>query len=200
MKTAICFDLDGTITKQEILPLIAREIDLEEEISVLTDATIQGHIPFQKSFKLRCRLLDSVPISRVKEIVNCTELNNDIVQFINDYKNNCFVVSGNLDVWIEPLLKKVDCKFFVSEAIVENDKLISISKVLDKSSAIYELRDTFDRIIVVGEGMNDVSMFELADIGIGYGGVHFPNSTVIQLSHFVVFDGVALCKLLKTLL
>ncbi len=200
MKTAICFDLDGTITKQEILPLIAREIDLEEEISVLTEATIKGHIPFQKSFKLRCRLLDSVPVSKVRQIVNNTALNTDIVDFINENKDNCFVVSGNLDVWIEPLLKKIGCKFFVSEALVKDDKLISISKILDKSTAIYELRKDFDRIIVIGEGMNDASMFELSDVGIAYGGVHFPNSTVIQMSHFVIFDGVALCKLLKTLL
>ncbi len=200
MKTAICFDLDGTITKQEILPLIAREIDLHDEISVLTDATIRGLIPFQKSFRLRCRLLDAVPVSRVRQIVENTVLNTDIVEFINENPENCFVVSGNLDIWIEPLLEKIKCRHYVSNAIMENDKLISISKVLDKSTAIEELRDKFERIIVVGEGMNDVPMFELADIGIAYGGVHFPNSTVIQLSRYVVFDGVALCKLLKTLL
>lgn len=200
MKTAICFDLDGTITKQEILPLIAREIDLEDEISILTDATIRGLIPFQKSFRLRCRLLDSVPVSRVREIVANTELNLPLVEFINTHVEQCFVVSGNLDIWIEPLLTKIGCQHYVSTAQMENDRLLTISKVLDKSTAINHLREKFEKIIVVGEGMNDVPMFELADVGIAYGGVHPPNSTVIQLSNYVVFDGVSLCKLLKTLL
>ena len=46
MKKIFCFDLDGTITTQEILPLIAAELDLYEEISTLTQATINGLIPF----------------------------------------------------------------------------------------------------------------------------------------------------------
>ena len=48
MSSAFCFDLDGTITKDEILPILSREIGLFEEISALTDATINGVIPFRK--------------------------------------------------------------------------------------------------------------------------------------------------------
>lgn len=57
MRTAYCFDLDGTLTRQELLPLIASSVGLEDEIEVLTQATIDGFLPFDKSFKLRVRLL-----------------------------------------------------------------------------------------------------------------------------------------------
>ncbi len=57
MSPTIFFDFDGTITRQEVLPLIAREIDMEDEIATLTRATMDGLLDFRKSFRLRCRLL-----------------------------------------------------------------------------------------------------------------------------------------------
>ena len=69
------FDLDGTITSQELLPLMAAELDLYEEISALTRATINGLIPFEQSFKLRCKLLSDVPTKKVQEVADKVKLN-----------------------------------------------------------------------------------------------------------------------------
>ena len=77
-----CFDLDGTVTSQELLPLMAAELDLYEEISALTQATINGLIPFERSFKLRCKLLSDVPIEKVQDVANKVKLNETIVKFI----------------------------------------------------------------------------------------------------------------------
>ena len=82
MKKKYCFDLDGTITAQEILPLMAAELNLYDEISALTKATIDGLIPFEQSFKLRCKLLSDIPINKVQEIASNIKLNEMIVEFI----------------------------------------------------------------------------------------------------------------------
>lgn len=200
METAFAFDLDGTLTQTELLPLIAREIDLEDEISLLTEATIKGIIPFEKSFRLRCRLLDEIPVSVVQEIVAKTPLNPYILEFIYKYPAQSFIVSGNLDIWLQILLENIGCTYFVSNAKSENNRFIKITNILNKANAINEIRKKYKKIVVVGEGMNDVPMFEKADIGIAYGGVHPPNSTVIQLSNYVVLNGKSLCRLLNTLL
>ena len=39
-KTAYCFDLDGTVTQEEILPEIANVLGIKEEIYALTKATM----------------------------------------------------------------------------------------------------------------------------------------------------------------
>ena len=44
------FDLDGTITSQETLPIIARLGDVSDKIDGLTKETIQGNVPFIESF------------------------------------------------------------------------------------------------------------------------------------------------------
>ncbi len=197
---ALGFDLDGTITKLEILPQIAREIDLFDELSLLTEATMNGTLPFEKSFRLRCRILKDIPISRVQDIVNSIPLENDIVKFIQKHHNNCFVITGNLDVWVSPLIKKIGCNFFVSNAKYRDDTLLGIDTVLNKADAIRSLKRNFLQVTVIGEGMNDVPMFEAADIKIAYGGVHSPSFTIIQLANYVTMNSDGLCRLLSTLL
>lgn len=197
---ALGFDLDGTITKLEILPQIAREIDLFEELSLLTEATIKGIIPFEKSFRLRCRLLRDIPISRVQDIVNSIPLEDDIVKFIQKHHDRCFVISGNLDVWVSPLIKKIGCYFFVSNAEYRDDTLLGIDTILNKADAVRTLKRNFKQVTVIGEGMNDVPMFEIADVRIAYGGVHYPSSTIIQLANYMTVNSDGLCRLLNTLL
>lgn len=199
MKTAFCLDLDGTITREEILPRLAREVDLYDEIRVLTEATLKGVLTFQRSFELRCRLLSTIPISRVCEIIEGIDVDSDIESFIHANKQSCFIVTGNLDVWIEPLTRRLGCAAYTSQAQVVDDRLIGVSSVLDKAAAVHAIRSHFDRVIAVGDGMNDASMFEAADMGVAFGGVHEPVPALIDVSRFVVTDGRALCRLLSTL-
>jgi phosphoserine phosphatase len=199
MSTAFCFDLDGTVTRSELLPIIAEEVDLVEEIGLLTEATIKGILPFEKSFRLRCRLLSSVPVSVVNDAVRKVELDHGLIDFIAENSERCFVVTGNLDVWIAPLLERVPCAFFSSRAEVENDTLGRVTHVLDKSEAIRELRADFDTIVAVGEGMNDVPMFEHADVGIAHGAIHEPSETLRRLSDYWTVGGSGLCRLLSSL-
>ena len=117
MKTAFCFDLDGTVTKQEILPLISKEVELHEEISLLTQLTLDGLIPFQNSFKLRVKLLSTIAISTVAKVVDKVILDQYILDFIHHNKDNCYIVTGNLDVWVKELIEtKIKCNYFSSKA------------------------------------------------------------------------------------
>ncbi|MCL5975113.1 MAG: HAD family phosphatase [Gammaproteobacteria bacterium] len=199
MATCFCFDLDGTLTKQELLPLIAASVDLEDEISVLTKATIDGFLPFDKSFKLRIRLLKDAPLNAIHQFVCNVECDEAILRFVQQNAADCYVVTGNLDIWVQPLLEQIGVEFFASKAKMDNGQLAGVEHVLHKGDAITELRQRYDNIIVIGEGMNDVPMFELADWRIAYGGVHRPNGSLKELSDFVVYDGEALCRLLNML-
>ncbi|MDU3076763.1 MAG: HAD family phosphatase [Mixta calida] len=201
MRTAYCFDLDGTLTRQELLPLIARSVDLEDEISVLTEATIAGLIPFEKSFKLRVRLLRDAKLAWIHHVLEHeVDFQPELLRFIQARPDQCFVITGNLDIWVKPLRNKLGIQSFTSVAqLDEKGQLQTVQTILNKSDAIRSLRERFDKIITVGEGMNDVPMFEQADWRIAFGATHEPNKLLCSLSDFVVYDGGALCKLLKML-
>lgn len=201
MTTAYCFDLDGTLTRQELLPLIASSVGLEDEISVLTQATIDGLLPFDKSFKLRVRLLRDARLDWIHAVLEeQVEFDPNIMEFIGRHREQSFVVTGSLDLWVKPILDKLGIQSFTSRARFDaQGGLEGVEHILHKGDAISALRGQFDRIVAVGEGMNDVPMFEAADWRIAYGGVHTPNKTLLKLSDFLLHDGKALCRLLDTL-
>jgi phosphoserine phosphatase len=199
VKSAFCFDLDGTITNQEILPIIARGLDLEDEINALTIATMQGVIPFKDSFKLRVKLLSSVPASRVREIVEEVTFSKPIADFIRKNTECSYIVTGNLDVWICDYVKKFGCNVLSATARIENDMIVGIDSFMDKGRAIASLKSKYDRIIAIGDGMNDAPMFEQSHIRIAYGGVHSPADDLIKTSDYVTYHENGLCNILSTL-
>jgi len=199
-RTAFCFDLDGTVTRLEVLPIIAAELGLAEEIGLLTEMTIRGQIPFEMSFRLRCRLLADIPVDTVAEIVSAVPLDPAIAAFIRERRQQCYVVTGNLDVWVSRLVAGLGCGCFSSTAETRPDgRLGPLTGVLRKSVAVRELRSHYDRVVTIGEGCNDLPMFEEADIGVAYAGVHSPARELIDNSNYVVGNGTALCRLLNTL-
>ena len=203
MDSIFCFDLDGTISKTEILPMIAKEVDIFEEIEALTDATIKGIIPFNRSFQLRVKLLSEIPIKRIQDLVMDIPLHNEIVNFIKRNSANSYVITGNLDVWIEELiLKKIGCNYFSSRAESSNNQTKGISSILNKGTAIKELKQLHKnhRIVSIGDGMGDVPMHLEADIRIAFGAVHPPIETLINVSDYIIYEEKALCRLLNTLL
>jgi len=199
-QVAFCFDLDGTLTKEEILPIIAKEVDLFEEINILTDVTMKGFIPFTNSCKLRVRLLSEIAIPRRVDIVSSVTIDENLKVFIKANKDNCFVVTGNLDVWVEEMVQSnYGCQLYSSKADIKDNKIMGIKNILDKGTAIKELRNKYNKIVTVGDGMNDCSMFSEADISIAYGGIHEPADSLVSLSNYVAYNSTTLVNLLNNL-
>ena len=191
--------MDGTLTSEEILPKIAKEIGLFEEIATLTRATMEGLLPFENSFRLRVKLLSEVPISIVRKIISEVTLEKEILAFIHANYSDCYVVTGNLNVWIEDLQPILKCKIFSSDAEWDGDKLLGVTRIINKADAIKELNVTYDEIVAVGDGMNDSPLFDAADIRIAYGGVHDPVETLIKMADFVTYHPKGLLNVLSTL-
>ena len=119
------FDMDSTITRKEVLPEIAQKINRLDEMRRLTEATMRGEIPFRTSFLQRVKILSDIPVHEVNKIVSEIPLNTAIVNFIRQNSDRCYIVTGNLDVWISGLMKKIGMEnhCYCSKADVVNDHI-----------------------------------------------------------------------------
>ena len=164
------FDLDATITKVEILPEISAEIGKDKEMRELTERAMRGEIPFERSFRERVSILKDIPVSKVRKIVENIPLNEQVAAFIRQNSDRCYVITGNLDIWIEDLMKKlgVGQSFYCSKAEVKDDRIAGDIQVIDKATVV----NSFDKpFVAIGDGNNDADMIAAAEIGIGFGGV-----------------------------
>ena len=181
------FDLDSTITRQEILPTVAREAGVYEQMSALTESSMRGEVPFKQSFLHRVELLKKIPVSKVQEIVANIKFNEQLVEFIKTYKNRSYIVTGNLDVWIDGLIEKLGMgkNVFCSKALVEDGYVQDVFNIVEKDAVIRQMVLPF---VAVGDGNNDAEMIEAAEVGIGYGGVRPVAPSVLECATHVVYQ------------
>ena len=193
------FDLDSTVTKQEILPTISKRLGIYERMSELTESTMRGEIPFKQSFLQRVELLKDVPVSEVNEMVSRIQLNNHLVDFIQKNHDRCHIVTGNLDGWIDVVIRKLGMErnTFCSKAIVKNDYIEDVFNIVDKNAVIGQMVLPF---VAIGDGNNDAEMIEAAEVGIGYGGVREIAPAVLACASHAIYDEEKLVEFLERLL
>lgn len=193
------FDLDSTITRKEILPTIAEKVNRKKEMRELTEATMNGEIPFKSSFLKRVEILSVMNVSETRAMVTEIPLNENIAKFIRENHDRCYVVTGNLDIWICDLMRKlgVNNHVYCSRANCKNDKITQVVSVIDKELTAKQF---VQPLVVIGDGDNDSGMAQIADISVGFGGIRNIAPSLIQNIDYAFYDDKRCADFLKTLL
>lgn len=193
------FDLDGTVTSQETLPIIANHFKCHEEISELTKRTIQGNVPFVESFIRRVNILGKYPVSETNKLLEQVPLYPVLAQFIKEHHEDCIIVTGNLTCWCEGLFSKIGCKCYGSEAEVENDYVIKLKSILRKEDIVDRYKALGETVVFIGDGNNDLEAMRHANISIATGLTHNPAQSLMAICDYVIFHEQALCRQLRQL-
>lgn len=193
------FDLDSTISQKEILPTISVKVGKQDEMRSLTEATMRGEIPFKSSFLNRVKLLSDISVEEVKNTVADIPLNPNIADFIRDNRDRCYVLTGNLDVWISGLMSKLGLTehVYCSKANVFDDRIQQVISVVDKELMAKQF---VQPLVVIGDGDNDSGMAKYADISIGFGGVRNIAPSLLRSIDYAFYDDKRCADFLKTLL
>ncbi len=190
------FDLDGTITKKETLPIIANYFGIDNKISVLTKQTINGDVPFIESFIQRVNILGDLPVSEINDLLAKVPLSPKVVEFIQTHKQDCIIATGNFSGWVEKIANKIGCQYFSSDGIVKDNKIVKLTKILKKEDIVNKFKQQGESVVFIGDGNNDVAAMRSADVSIACGLIHQPAKSVLTVADYVVFDENALCRLL----
>lgn len=198
--TKFIFDLDGTITAQETLPLISNHFNVAEEINKLTEETIQGNIPFIESFIKRVHILGELPIDKVANLLEKVELHKKVVEFIQSHREDCIIATGNLECWVDKLNKKIGCVAYCSDGEIENNKIVKLTRILKKENIVERYQSAGEKVVFIGDGNNDMEAMRLANVSIASGLIHKPAKSILSITDYLVFSEEALCRQLNQLL
>lgn len=193
------FDLDGTVTSAETLPIIANHFECKEEIAELTKRTVQGNIPFIESFIRRVNILGKYSVSETSDLLAQVPLYPEVKQFIDDHRADCVIVTGNLTCWCEGLFRKIGCQCYGSEAECEDDKVVKLKTILRKEQIVDQYKALGETVVFIGDGNNDLEAMRHANISISVGLTHNPAQSLMAITDYVIFNEHALCRQMRQL-
>lgn len=199
-KTFFLFDLDGTITQEETLPLIAHKFNVKKQIDDLTINTVMGNVPFIESFIRRVNILKDIPFEDINNLLGNVRIHSVLCEFINLHKNNCAIVTGNLSCWISNLVSKIGVQAYSSVAQVNGHYVKKIQSIIKKEDIVKKYQNEGYKVVFIGDGNNDVEAMRIADISIASSLIHSPVCGVITTADYLVTSEKALCRILNQLL
>jgi len=180
MKLAV-FDFDSTLMDGETIDFLAVPLGLEEKVAKITERAMAGELDFFESLTTRVSLLKGLPKAKVEEICNSLPMMNGAKEVVaglkeRGYKVICF--SGGFRTATTPASKKlgIDADFSnilhdangILTGRVGGDMMFGFSK----GDMIVRLQNLLgisrEDTLVVGDGANDLSMFEHADIRVAF--------------------------------
>lgn len=193
------FDLDGTVTSKETLPIISEHFGCTEQIAELTERTVAGNVPFIESFIRRVNILGRYSVKETSELLAQVPLYPGVAEFIHDNPEDCIIVTGNLTCWCEGLFKKIGCQCYGSEAECENDKVVKLQTILRKEQIVDQYKALGETVVFIGDGNNDLEAMRHANISIATGLTHNPAQSLMSICDYVIFSENALVRQLHQL-
>lgn len=193
------FDLDGTVTAAETLPIISEHFGCADKIAELTARTIQGNVPFIESFIRRVNILGQYSVKETNGLLAKVPLYPEVAKFIADHREDCIIVTGNLTCWCESLFNKIGCKCYGSEAEVVDDQVVKLKTILRKEQIVNQYKSLGETVVFMGDGDNDLEAMRQSNISIAVGLTHNPAQSLMSVCDYVVYNEQALCRQMRQL-
>lgn len=193
------FDLDSAVCKQKILPFVAKKLGKERDFKELLDKAGIHCLPFEESFLEQVSLLKEFSISEINNLVNDIELQQNLIHFMQQHKERCYIITEALDIWIDKLIKRIgmESNVFCSKAVLDENKTFKKIDILDKNSVMAQIKAP---IVSIGSGNNDAELIDGATVGIAYGGNGPVSTPVLECATHAIYKEETLCQFLERLL
>ena len=174
-------DVDGTLIEEEVIDLLGKEADCEEEVALLTAQAMKGELDFESSLIKRVSLLKGLSIEVFDKIYHELHLSKNAEQFIETLQENQIevgLVSGGFTTIVERLAKDLGISLFAANQLEIRDGCLTgnlvgqvISREVKEETLVRwadELEVPIERTIAIGDGANDLKMLKKSGIGIAF--------------------------------
>lgn len=199
----ICFDMDSTLIKTEVIDELADRAGVGPQVREITEAAMRGEIDFNESFIQRVALLEGLDVSVLEEIAVNLPIMDGAMRLMSILKKCGYkiaILSGGFNYFGNHLKKLFDVDYvYANELEIENGKLTGkhIGDIVDGKRKAELLRliaqvEKIDlqQVIAVGDGANDLPMLNLAGLGIAFHAKPKVKANAQQSISTIGLDGV----------
>ena len=174
------FDVEGVLLNAEYLPVLSQVMgpEKEKEIWRITKQGIRGEINWEEGLKKRISALKGVKLEDAKRIGENLEIMPGAKELCSSLKRagwRMIAVSGGFSIITDRLKGELGLdKVFCNELIFENGVLVGlkINVTSDKAAAVLPAIRNWginkSEIVVVVDGANDLSLFDIAGYTVGF--------------------------------
>ena len=181
IKGLCVLDVDGTLIEEEVIDLLGKEAECENEVALLTAQAMRGELDFEESLGKRVSLLKGLSIDTFDKIYHELHLSKNAAQFIKVLQENQIevgLVSGGFTTIVERLAKDLGISLFAANQLEIRDGCLTgnlvgqvISREVKEETLVRwadELEVPIERTIVIGDGANDLKMLKKSGTGIAF--------------------------------
>ena len=174
-------DVDGTLIEEEVIDMLGRKANCEQEVSQLTSRAMSGQIDFETSLKERVSLLKGMSVEVFDQIYKEIHLSKNAHEFISilqEHRIAVGIISGGFVPIVEKLANSLGIHLFAANQLeINNGRLTGrlIGQVITREvkEEIFlqwgsELEISLDRTIAIGDGANYLKMLKKAGIGVAF--------------------------------
>ena len=169
----VIFDVEGVLLNAEYLPVLSQLMgpEKEEEIWRITKQGIRGEINWEEGLRRRVSALKGISLEDATRIAENLEIMPGAKELCSSLKRagwRMIAVSGGFSIITDRLKGDLGLdKIFCNELIFENGKLVDLKMNVTSDKAAAVMPNRSDTVVVV-DGANDLSLFDIAGYTVGF--------------------------------
>lgn len=179
----VVLDVDSTLSNEEGIDEIAREAgpDVQRAVADVTARAMAGEMDFAQSLTQRVKALAGIPLEALKTVsqrITATHGAAELVQAVHAAGGRVCAVSGGFHELVDPLASSLGLDSWRANRLGHDGHALTgdldgpIVDAHAKRTTVLEWAEEYgvpiERVIVVGDGANDLLMMEAAGLSVAF--------------------------------